>query len=391
MRRLTLAYLKTESGSGLVLALAAMAALGVANSGYGGDYVRLLAAPVPVRLGAFTESLSVSGWIQTLLMPIFFLVLAMELKFELLRGELSNPRRLGLPALAALGGFAAPVAFYLAAVHGAAISGWAIGAATDGAVALATLTLVGPRLPHSLRALVMSVALVDNLVAVALAAILTDAPLHAGMLVGAVAVLALLMLLSRWRRAPLLFYAAGFTMVWGFTLKSGLDVSLAGVACAVTVPIGARRPGQESLLKYFMESLHPYVAFVVLPIFVFSVAGVAFKALPLAALAAPVPLGVVMALAIGKPLGVFGACAAGVSMKLVRRPTGATWTQVLGAALLCGVGFTVSYYLAALGLANEPARTQAAVRIAVFVGSALAALAGASLIAWTERDRAAVN
>ena len=380
MRRLTLDYLKTESGSGLVLAIVAVAALGVANSGLGHRYFAALATPVPVRIGDFTETETLAAWIRALLMPVFFLVLGMELKFELLRGELSNPRRLALPALAALGGLLVPVALYLVVDQGAAPWGWATGAATDGATALAALSLVAPKVSPSLRVLVMSVALVDNLAAVALKAVLRDAPLDVAMLIGAAGVLALLALLSRWRQAPFLFYAAGFALVWGFTLKSGLDVALAGIACAFTVPVGARRPGQESTLKYFMESLHPYVAFVVLPVFVFSAAGVSFAGLRLADLVAPAPLGVALALAIGKPLGVFGLCAAAILAKLARRPMGAKWNEMLGVALLCGVGFTVSYFLAGLAAAGEPAKTDAAIRAAVFIGSGLAALAGGALL-----------
>ena len=386
MRRLTLDYLKTESGSGLVLAAVAVAALGVANSRLGPDYFSALATHVPVQIGSFAQTETLASWIRILLMPVFFLVLGMELKFELLRGELANPRRLAVPGLAALGALLVPVALYLAIDHGATRWNWATGAATDGAAALAVLSLVGPRLAHSLRVLLMSVALADNLASVALAAILTDAPFHAGMLLAAGAVLALLALLSRWRRAPFLFYAAGFALVWGFTLKSGIDVSLAGIACAFTVPVGARRPGQESTLKYFMESLHPYVAFVVLPIFVFSAAGVSFASLRLADLTAPAPLGVMAALVIGKPLGAFGLCGVCIGLKLVRRPTGARWSEMLGVALLCGVGFTVSYFLAGLGPADEPATSDSAIRAAVFIGSAMAALAGAGLVASTQRS-----
>lgn len=388
MRRLTLDYLKTESGSGLALAAVAVAALGLANSRLAPDYFGVLATSVPVRVGDFAETQTLAAWIRTLLMPVFFLVLGMELKFELLRGELSNPRRLAVPGLAAVGALVVPVGLYLAIDHGATRWNWAAGAATDGAAALAVLSLVGPRLAHSLRVVVMSVALADNLAAVALAAILTDAPFHPVMLLAAGAVLAALALLSRWRRAPFLFYAFGFALVWGFTLKSGIDVSLAGIACAFVVPVGARRPGQESTLKYFMESLHPYVAFVVLPIFVLSAAGVSFAALRLADLTAPAPLGVMAALVIGKPLGAFGLCGLCIWLKLVRRPTGARWSELLGVALLCGVGFTVSYFLAGLGPAGEPRSVDAAIRAAVFIGSAIAALAGAGLVAWTQRQAA---
>lgn len=378
MRRLTLAYLRTESGAGLALPVAAVAAVGLATSSYAAHYRAFLGAPVAVRLYDFTETLSVAGWARASLMPIFFLVLGMGLKFELLRGELSNPRRLTLPALAALGGLAVPAAVCLAVSlgWGGGTAGWPIGCATDGAAALAALTLAGPRLSHALRVLLIAVAMADTLVAAIVSALLHAGPLDPTMLAGAGIALAALALLSRWRRAPFLFYAAGFVLVWGFTLKSGLDPILAGVASALTVPVGARRSGQESVLKYFMESLHPYVAFAVLPFFVFTAAGFSLHHFHLRDLVAPAPMGVMLALALGKPLGVFGACALAIGLKAARRPTGVTWRELAGMACLCGVGFTVSYFLADIGAAEPPAT----VRAAILIGSALAATAGGWLL-----------
>jgi NhaA family Na+:H+ antiporter len=381
MRRLTLDYLKTESGSGLVLAAAALAAVGVANSRLGGDYFGLLTLAVPVRIGDLGETLSLAGWVRVLLMPVFFFVLGMELKFELLRGELSNPRRLALPAVAVVGGLVLPAAIYVA-LNRDDPSGWAIGCATDGAAALTAFSLAGPRLSHSLRVLLMSVAIVGNLAATVLTAILDDSALDDGMLVGAAAVLALLTLLARWRRAPFLFYASGFAMVWGFVLKSGLDTALAGIACAFTVPIGTRRPGQDSMLRYFMESLHGYVAFAVRPLFVFTVVGVAYRDLRLADLGQAAPLGVMLALVVGKPLGVFTACAAAIGLRVARRPAGAKWLEILGVALLCGAGGTVSLYVAGMG-----GEASAAVRTAILIASSVTALAGGWLLAMAQRTR----
>jgi len=376
MRRLTLAYLRTESGAGLVLPVAAVAAISLATSGYAAPYREFLAMPIAARLGDFAETMSVAGWARALLMPVFFLVLGMALKFELLRGELSNPRRLALPALAALGGLVAPAAVFLAASlgRGGGAHGWTIGCATDGAAALAALTLAGPKLSQALRVLLICVALIDNLAAMLVTAALNAAAVEAPMLVGALVALAALALVSRWRRAPFLFYALGFLVVWGFTLKSGLDPALAG----------ARRLGQESMLKYFMDSLHPYVAFAVLPFFVFTAAGFSLHHFHLRDLAAPAPTAVMLALALGKPLGVFGACAAAISLKAARRPTGTTWRELLGVAALCGVGFTVSYFIADAG----PGQTPATIRAAILIGSAFAATAGEWLL--TPPRRAAI-
>jgi NhaA family Na+:H+ antiporter len=380
MRRPTLAYLRTESGAGLIIAIAAMAAVAIANSRLAGRYFELLATPIPFRIGGFEETLSLAAWARSLLMPVFFLVIGMQLKFESLRGELSRTRRLALPVLAALGGLVGPASVYWAVSRGAG-GGWAVGLATDGGLALAVLTLAAPGLSPSLRVLVMGVALADNLVAAVVAAILAPGRLHPEMLLCAGVVLAALALLSRWRRAPFLFYAAGFVAVWGFAMKSGLDASLAGVLCAFTVPVGARRPGQESTLKYFMDSLHPYVAFAVLPLFVLTVAGVPFADLRPSALLAPAPLGVLLALAVGKPLGVFGFCAAGLATRRVRRPLGARWSEIGAISILCGVGLAVSSF--AVGVDGVGAAAEAA----VLAASALAAVAGFGLLAWTEERR----
>jgi NhaA family Na+:H+ antiporter len=381
MRRLTVDYLKTEQGSGLVLAVAAAAALGLANSRIDAGYFALLARPIPLQVGDFAETLSLAGWVRALLMPILFLVLGMELKFELLRGELSSLRRLTLPAAAAAGGVVLPVALGLALGRGA---GWSAGAATDGAAALATLALMGPRLPQSLRVVVMTVAVTDNLIAVLAAGILTAERLDLAMLTGAAVVVAGLALLSRWRRAPFLFYAAGFVLVWAFWLKSGLDPALAGVACAFAVPIGARRAGQESTLKFFMESLHGYVAFVILPLFVLTAADVRFRDMRLTDLATPQALAVMLALVVGKPLGVWGFSAVAVTLKLARRPTGANWIEMLGVALLCGIGFTMSYFMA--GVAG--ARPSDAVRAAILIASVVSAVGGGWVLSWAQAQRA---
>jgi NhaA family Na+:H+ antiporter len=391
MRRPTLNYLKTESGSGLILIGVAALAIIVANSSYGGDYFAFIAAPIPVRIDSFVETLSVAGWVKTGLMPIFFMVLGMQIKFELLRGELSNPRRLALPALAALGGLIVPALIFIGLNQGpgGAPHAWPVGDATDVAFALAVLALVGPRLPHSLRVLLMSVAIADDLADVGLTAVLQPGRIDWPMLAGAVAVLGVLSVLSRWRRAPFLFYAAGFVLVWGFVLKSGLNTSVAVVASAFTVPIGTHRPGQDSMLKYFMDSLHPYVAFAVLPLFAFTAAGFSLRDIAPTELLAPVPLGVVLALWLGKPLGVFGFSALTIAVRVARRPTGAALAEILGVAMLCGVGLTVSLFFLGATLGGGPARGEAAVRLAVAMGSGLSAIGGAALLDRAARRRTA--
>ena len=266
--------------------------------------------------------------------------------------------------------------------------GWPITTATDIAFALAALAVAAPRMPASLRVFLLTLAIADDLGAVGLIAILFTSRLELGALAGAAAGLAVLASMSRWRRAPFILYAAGFLAVWAFTLKSGVNPSIAGVACAMVTPIGPRRPGQESVLKYFVDSLHPYVAYLILPLFAFVAAGFSFSTMRPAHLTAAMPLGIAVALIIGKPLGVFGASAAAVALRLGRRPTGSTWVELLGVSMLCGAGFTMSLYLGALAFQASGPLTQAQVRLGVLAGSAVSALAGGLLIAWAQRRRA---
>jgi NhaA family Na+:H+ antiporter len=376
----TLAFLRTESGAGAVLALAALAGFGLANSPWAGDYAGFVGHEAPVRIGGFAQTLSVADWVRDGLMALFFLVVGLEVKYEVLRGEFSSPRRLAAPVLAAIGGMAVPATIYLLANAGRAGSpgGWPTPLPTDVAFALAALALFGRRLPQSLRLFVLTLAVADDIGVVAIIALLLHGPLHAGPLLGAVLTLAVLAALSRWRRAPRLFYAAGFVLTWAFTLRSGLNTSLAGFACALVTPIDPRRADQESMHETFMRGLHPYVAYLVLPLFAFTSAGVAVRGIAWRDILAPGPIGVALGLLVGKPLGIFGATAAAVSLRMGRRPLGATWLEFFGVTCLCGAGFTVSFFIA--GLAFAPA-VQAPIRLAVIVGSLASVALGGAILA----------
>ena len=320
-RRITLEFLKTEAASGMILAGAALAAILLANSPWSQNYFDFIAHRFTIQVGAFDETHSVLEWVKEGLMAIFFFVVGMEIKFEILRGELSNPRRLALPVLAAIGGMAVPAGVYLALNMGPGGSpqGWPTATATDIAFALAALAIVGKKLPPSLRVFLMTLAIADDLGAVALIAILFTAKVNLLALGGALSTLALMFLLGRWRTAPYFFYACCFVLIWAFTLKSGVNTSLAGVAAAMAVPVEPRRPGQAGVLHYFMDSLHGYVAFLILPLFAFVAAGFSLSGLSLRELFSPVALGVALGLFVGKQVGVFGAAALAIGLKLARR------------------------------------------------------------------------
>jgi len=387
--RLTLDFLKTETSAGLAPVGAAALALIMANSPVAGDYFALLAKPVPVQFGAFAQTETAAAWVRDGLMAVFFLIVGLEIKFEVLRGELSSPRRLATPILAAAGGMAVPALVYLALNLGptGAARGWPTPTATDIAFALAALSLAAPRIPASLRLFLLTLAIADDFGAVALIGILYTEKLHWAAVAGGAIVLAALASLSRIRRAPLLLYAVGFVLAWGFCLKSGINTSVAGVACALTVPVGARRPGGESMVTQFMDALHPWVAYGVLPLFAFTAAGIPLRSLTAHQVFSPVAMGVAVALLVGKPIGVFGVTALASVLRLGRRPSGSTWLELLGVAALTGVGFTMSLYLGGLAFGHDGALAQTQVRLGVIAGSLASALAGGALLVWTRRRR----
>ena len=388
--RSTLAFLKTETGSGLLLAVAALFAIAWANSPWAGIYDALTHTVVPVRLGPFAEEMTASAWVKTALMPIFFFVVGLEIKHEILRGELSNPRRLALPVLAAAGGVAIPALVYLAinASAGRHLEGWPIPTATDIAFALAALAAAGKRLPPSLRVFLMTLAIADDLVAVALIAALYTEHLRLPMLAGAAAVTAVLAAMGRWRTAPYALWILGGLLLWGFTLKSGVNTSLAGVAAAFCLPLEPKRPGGPGVLDQTMAALHPYVAFVILPLFAFTAAGFAVGGPDSGkVILSSVGLGVAAGLFLGKQLGVFGAALLVISLKWARRPTGAKWIELYGVSALCGVGFTMSLYIGALAFPGAEPLHQAQVRAGVVMGSLASMLLGVGLLSWSDQRR----
>jgi len=389
-KRITLDFLKTESASGVILAAAALAAIVLANSPWAGAYFRFLHEPFTVQLGAFTEVLPVLDWVKNGLMAVFFFVVGLEIKYEIIRGELANPRRLALPVIAALGGMVGPALIYLAVNMGAggAPRGWPVPVATDIAFATAALAVAGPRLPPNLRVFLLTLAIVDDLGAVGLIGLLFTEHFRVMELLGALLALTGMGLLGRWRRAPYLLYAVGFVIVWGFMLKSGISTSIAGVAAAATIPLEPRKPGRPGVLEDFMEGLHPYVAFLILPLFAFTAAGFTFRGLGLSDLFGPIALGVAAGLFLGKQIGVFGAASLVIGLKLARRPTGARWVELYGLSLLCGIGFTMSLFIGQLAFPLNDAAAAAQVRIGVVAGSVASTLAGMALLAWSQAKRA---
>jgi NhaA family Na+:H+ antiporter len=394
VRKFTLDFLKTEAASGMALGLAAVAALIVANSPLAPGYFGWLKSEHLLQVGPLMLQLTISEWIKEGLMAIFFLVVGLEIKYEILKGELSDPRKLAMPVLAAVGGMVAPAAVYLAvsASMNGPHGGWPIPLATDIAFALAVFAVAARGLPSSLRVFLLTLAIVDDLGAIALIAVLFSSGVDWVPLVWVAGLLAAGGLLARRCRVPAPFWVLGFGLIWYLTVRAGLSTSLTAVAFAVIVPLANRTEDGQSPLREAMHDLHPYVAWLVLPLFAFAKAGVSFAGLSLEQALAPLVLGIAFGLFLGKQLGVFGAAWLASALKIGHRPTGATWLELYGVSLLCGVGFTMSLFVGLLafpGAIDSPEQVE--VKLGVLGGSFLSAVVGAAVLAVATRRRKIVS
>jgi Na+:H+ antiporter, NhaA family len=391
-RRITLDFLKTETTSGSVLGLAALAALIVANSPWAADYFAALKSYLPISIGDFTVRLTIADWIKEGLMALFFLIVGLEIKHEILKGELSDPRKLAAPVLAAAGGMIAPALVYLKIAEwtGGPTSGWAVPVATDIAFAVAIFALVARGLPASLRIFLLTLAIVDDLGAILIIGAFFSEGVQAVPLAWALGGLIGLGALARQGRLGAPLWTLGFLWVWHFSVEAQLSTSLAGVAFACIVPINPRVEGRRSPLKSAMEVLHPWVAFGVLPLFAFAKAGFSFEGLSIDRLLSPVALGIAAGLFLGKQAGVMIATVITVMTRLGKRPSNAAWIEIYGVSLLCGVGFTMSLFIGALafpGAVDSP--VQAEVKLGVLTGSLASAALGSVILsrcsAWRRR------
>ncbi len=389
-RKNTLDFLRTETASGAVLGIAALAALIVANSWWSADYFAWLKSYHVVQIGPIRLEEQISTWIKEGLMAVFFLVVGLEIKYEILRGELSDPRKLATPIIAALGGMVGPALVYMAVVGvlGAPTGGWPIPLATDIAFALAVFAMVARGLPPSLRIFLLTLAIVDDLGAIALIAILFSREIVVMPLLWAAGLLAIGAVWAQRMKIAAPFWVLGFLAVWYLTVESGLSTSLTAVAFAMIVPVRPRREDNQSPLKEAMHDLHPYVAFLVLPLFAFAKAGVSFQGLSLEQAFAPLVVGIALGLFIGKQIGVFGAARLAAWLKIGAKPTRSTWLELYGVALLCGLGFTMSLFIGILAFPGDiDSVAQTEVKLGVLGGSILSALAGCLVLNAAARIR----
>jgi NhaA family Na+:H+ antiporter len=382
-----LAFFRHEAAGGLVLLAAAVAALATSNSPLAWLYDRLLDTPVGVRIGQFALDKPLLLWINDGLMAVFFFLVGLEIKRELLKGELSTFGQAVLPAVAAVGGMGVPALIYAAinADDPVALHGWAIPSATDIAFAVGVLALLGPRIPPSLKVFLLALAILDDLGAILIIALFYTEHLSWLSLLLAGAGSVVLLALNRSGVTRLAPYLLAGAFIWVCVLKSGVHATLAGVVVAIAIPLGAKGESEPSLLEQLEESLHPWVAFGILPLFAFANAGVSLAGLTPDKLLASVPLGIAAGLLVGKPLGILGATWLAVASGLAPRPEGTTWPQLLGAGLLGGIGFTMSLFIGTLAFADPAFAAQ--LRLGVLAGSLLSAAAGFLVLSLTAPAR----
>jgi NhaA family Na+:H+ antiporter len=373
-------FLRLESASGILLMVAAFLAMILANSPLASLYQGLLGTYAEVRVGSLGIEKPLLLWINDGLMAVFFLLVGLEVKREIREGQLSNISQIALPGVAATGGLVVPALIYVALNRGdpIALNGWAIPAATDIAFALGILFLLGDRVPTSLKLLLMTIAIFDDLTAIVIIAVFYSGDLSLlslGLATGALVVLAGMNLLGVKRLAA---YAIVGVLLWIFVLKSGVHATLAGVALAFAIPWQPRIAGEEhhSPLHHVEHALHPYVAFGILPLFAFANAGVSLAGVSLSTLFRSVPLGIALGLIIGKPVGVFGASWLSVKAGIAKLPERMSWRELYGVATLCGVGFTMSLFIGSLAFEHGGPDYATLDRLGILTGSLVSAVWG---------------
>jgi NhaA family Na+:H+ antiporter len=381
-------FLASGAAGGVVLMLATVLALVASNTEWSDAYESFRSMTVTVAIGRWLElEKPLLLWVNDLWMAIFFLLVGLEIKRELFEGELASRSQALLPVVAALGGMIVPALIYCALNRSDAdaLRGWAIPSATDIAFALGIVLLLGPRVPVSLRVFLTAVAIIDDLGAIAVIAAFYTHELLLGMLAAAGTGAALLFVLNRARVARLDVYLVVGLALWVCVLKSGVHATLAGVVTAFAIPL--RTADGDSPLRRLEHGLHPWVTFVVLPMFAFINAGVSLEGVSWETLIAPVPLGIALGLVVGKTIGVGGASWLLVRRGVARLPAGATGRQFLGVCVLCGVGFTMSLFIGALAFEGMAEEYGAPLRLGVLGGSLVAGTLGTLILLTSAQAR----
>jgi len=386
VRSLFTRFFQLEAASGLLLIAAAVLALVINNSPLSYLYNGLLDVPVAVQVGTLNIAKPLLLWINDGLMALFFLLIGLEVKREVVNGHLSKPSQVILPATAAVGGMVVPALIYwfINRDNPAAVAGWAIPTATDIAFALGVLALLGKRVPVSLKLFLMTLAIIDDLGAIIVIALFYSGTLSSVSLLLAAACLVILVAMNRLGVVKLGPYMIVGLILWVCVLKSGVHATLAGVALALCIPLRARNAKASPLLA-LEHALHPWVAYAILPLFAFANAGVSLAGMTVESFTHPVPMGIAIGLLLGKTVGVFGLTWLAIKLRLAALPAGASWGQVLGVAILCGIGFTMSLFVGSLAFAPGSSEYAGMDRMGILTGSFFAAVIGYAVTAMASR------
>ncbi|RJG39494.1 Na+/H+ antiporter NhaA [Motilimonas pumila] len=369
-------FLKQESAPGILLIMAALAALLVANSPLSSVYLSFLDTPVQVRIASLDIDKPLLLWINDGLMAIFFLLIGLEVKRELVEGGLSSKEKAMFPAIAAVGGMVVPALVFLLFNFGDDVTraGWAIPAATDIAFALGVLALFGKRVPVSLKVFLLALAIIDDLGVIVIIALFYSTDLSITSLLVAAASCALLFAMNVRGESRISLYMLVGLVLWVAVLKSGVHATLAGVVVGFSIPLYNKQGGK--VLSKLEHGLHPWSSFMILPIFAFANAGVSLAGIEFSALGQALPLGIMLGLFVGKPLGIFSACYLAVKSGIATLPSGVNFKQVFAVSVLCGIGFTMSIFITSLAFAGVAASFDSIARLAILIGSAAAAIVG---------------
>lgn len=371
-------FLRLETAGGFLLMGALVLAILAENSALKPYYDMLLDTPVEMRIGALVLAKPLLLWVNDALMAVFFFLVGLELKREVLKGQLSSPSKIALPALAAVAGIAVPALMYAAVNYEnpVAMRGWAIPTATDIAFALGVLALLGSRVPSALKLFLLAVAIIDDIGAIVIIAIFYSGELSTAMFaVAAIAIVILSILNWRGVTSATPYILVGI-ILWIAVLKSGVHSTLAGIVLAMFIPLSGNKDDEEPLLVRLEHDLHATVAFIILPIFAFANAGISLAGLSFSDLLAPVPLGIALGLVVGKQLGIFGIIWLTVKAGFAKLPENVGWIQIYGLSVLCGIGFTMSLFISSLAFEQSGAEYAMNERLGIIFGSLISAVLG---------------
>jgi NhaA family Na+:H+ antiporter len=382
-------FIRLESASGIFLLIAAILAMLIENSAAKSFYDSLLGTPVEIRVGEFGIAKPALLWINDGLMAIFFFLIGLEVKREFLAGELSDPARVVLPVIAAIGGMAVPAAIYSYINWGdpVAIKGWAIPSATDIAFALGVLALLGSRIPQALKVFLMTLAIIDDLGAIIIIAIFYTADLSLFSLLLATVAIILLLIMNRRGVLGLAPYLLVGLVLWVAVLKSGVHATLAGVLTALFIPF-KKLPGEsQTQLERLEDDLHPAVVYGILPLFAFANAGIPLEAITFDYLLHPVPLGIAAGLFFGNQIGIFGLSWLAIKLGISEMPRDVSWLQLYGVAALCGIGFTMSLFVGSLAFEQGGPDIAVDDRVGILFGSVASGIVGYVILRFASGKR----